>query len=467
MAAKATAEIPIPQGFQSLADKLSRAKNKMKSGKKLSDSIEEKFIEEFNEELESTLIPEESLLYVVDTARRVEVDGDIYQITEAGTFIYSEDEIEEFDQVYSNFLDTYQNYTNQLEDKSYMYGDVKFIDSYGFLEREDLSTEAIISMVNGDESIENTNSNSSIDNSKIVSEYTNTYHLTNYHVGGSTGFGQTMANIGLNNWRNKNFDSDHRVRVNLYELNYGFFKCAGFKVKFQLRHQNKITVGFGKWRKTIVLLSYWLRTEASKMVIGIDHFKGYTQFTNFGLTPLTYQEGVRKYSKNFANVAAKIVFKGFHKTPESLIEDWVSDIYLFGGTVEFPWDSYTDNDLNKALYDQGYKWIVGEFKKRTAGFVYEQTMGNSKIPVMMLSPGVGGNSNKEYLLLNGVSTYHNISKKKMRFGRSSGGVTFQGNLTSLPTPSGFTPNAFNIQEAYVFGAVKYNGEWKGIRMYIP
>lgn len=31
---------------------------------------------------------------------------------------------------------------------------------------------------------------------------------------------------------------------------------------------------------------------------------------------------------------------------------------------------------------------------------------------------------------------------------------------------GFTPNKFNIDEAFIFGAVKHNGQWQGIRMYI-
>ncbi len=88
---------------------------------------------------------------------------------------------------------------------------------------------------------------------------------------------------------------------------------------------------------------------------------------------------------------------------------------------------------------------------------------------MRLIPGQGENSNKEYLLLNGVSTYSYKSNHSIRFGQPSFGLTltFGSSKKWKPRPSGFTPNAFKIEEAYVFGAVKYNGVWKGVRMYIP
>ena len=204
-------------------------------------------------------------------------------------------------------------------------------------------------------------------------------------------------------------------------------------------------------------------------VIVIDFFKGYTQFTDFGLIPSSYQDELKKNSKVWANVAANMVFKGYLKEPEALVKNWVSNLHVFGGAVEVLENSYTDTDAYKKLYDEGYNWLTDEFKKRASGFVYEKTNRNSKTPIMILSPGIRENSNKEYLMLNGVSSYSNKSEQTIRFGQPSFGITltFGGSNNWNPRASAFTPNAFNIQEAYVFGAVKYNGEWKGVRMYIP
>jgi hypothetical protein len=33
-------------------------------------------------------------------------------------------------------------------------------------------------------------------------------------------------------------------------------------------------------------------------------------------------------------------------------------------------------------------------------------------------------------------------------------------------PSGFTPNKFVVEEAYVFGSVYHGGKWTGIRLYL-
>ena len=60
--------------------------------------------QELEAEIDETLIPEEALHYVLDTARRVKVDGFIHEISEAGTFVYDESHLVEFDSLYSNFI---------------------------------------------------------------------------------------------------------------------------------------------------------------------------------------------------------------------------------------------------------------------------------------------------------------------------------------------------------------------------
>jgi hypothetical protein len=95
---KSTRIINTPKGFHSIADKIYRIENKLKN----------------------TKIPEELLHYVVDTARRVKVAGEIYKITEAGTFIYTDDNTEEFEYLYDGFLENYLKYSSKIDSCTYL-----------------------------------------------------------------------------------------------------------------------------------------------------------------------------------------------------------------------------------------------------------------------------------------------------------------------------------------------------------
>ncbi|QQS51027.1 MAG: hypothetical protein IPM71_15880 [Bacteroidota bacterium] len=396
----------------------------------------------------------------------MKLEGKIYQITEAGTFIYTEDLKYEFEDLYTNFLDRYKSYSYQVDSLTYQYGNIRFIDSYNFVNNDNLSIENIIALISGENTTKEEFSLKSASD-RIISGYTSTYNLTDYLVGGGTAVGKAFSNIGLNNWRSKEFDGDHRVNVCLYALNYGFFKCAGFKVKFQYKHYSKVNVGVLGWRTWVTLASYWLTTNASEMVIGIDYFKGYTSF-NYNLEPSDYTGIAKKFSNNFGSATSNMVFKGFLKEPESLVRDWVSNIHIFGGSIDFMGNTYQDTDAYNALYRSGYEWLTNELKKRTSSFVYDNVK-SSNSPVMMVSPGVGISGSKEYLYLNGVSSYLDRSEKGIRLGFPSAGLKLIWNSSGY-TPSSYAPYlpiSFQVEEAYIFGAVKYNGVWKGVRMYVP
>lgn len=460
---KSAQNFAVPKGFKSLALKLSQIENKLKNASE--DSLNNE-IDRFYAELNKALIPENIIHYVVDTARRIKVEGEIYQITEAGTFIYTENLVDEFEDLYSNFLDCYRGFSFQIDSLTYQYGNIKFIDSYHFVNRGNLSLENIIALVSGDNTPKEEFSLKSASD-RIISDYTSKYDLTDYRVGGGTAVGIAFSSIGLNNWRSKNFDGDHRVNVNLYDLNYGFFKCAGFTVKFQYKHYVKVNVGIGPWREWVTLASYWLTTNVPEMVIGIDYFKGYTSF-NYGLEPTDYTGIAQKFSNDFGSATSNMVFKGFLKEPESLVRNWVSNIHIFGGSIDFMGNSYQDTDAYNALYNSGYEWLTNELKKRTSSFVYNNVK-SSDSPVMLVSPGVGKNGSKEYLYLNGVSTYINISEKGTRLGNPSAGIKLIWNSSGYaPSSYGpYLPISFHVEDAYIFGAAKYNGVWKGVRMYIP
>lgn len=124
---------------------------------------------------------------------------------------------------------------------------------------------------------------------KIIADYTNIYGLTNYKAGAKTIVGKLIQRIiGENSWREKKPDSKHRIKVKLYNVDYGFYKNQGFRVEYNVLKNKTIKIWYIKnWRltsKEVKLYSYWSSSKnASEMVVGIDYFQGYTEFTTFGL----------------------------------------------------------------------------------------------------------------------------------------------------------------------------------------
>lgn len=77
--------MPTIPGFASLASRISANKSLLKNA-----SDKEETEEDFLCELNSQLIPDEVIHYVVDTANQVKIAGKMYQITPFGTFIYNQ-----------------------------------------------------------------------------------------------------------------------------------------------------------------------------------------------------------------------------------------------------------------------------------------------------------------------------------------------------------------------------------------
>lgn len=108
-----------------------------------------------------------------------------------------------------------------------------------------------------------------------------------------------------------------------------------------------------------------------------------------------------------------------------------------------------------------------EIKNKTSGFIFSKIGNSTSKPVVLMTPNYVKGGNREYMLMSGIYEYNNVSKVHLKLGFSSGGIKLNINSNGgVSNISSFTPNKFNIDEAYIFGSVKHNGKWQGIRMYI-
>lgn len=209
-------------GFVSLAD---RVKNHSKL--KSSDTSEE----DVTLEMLNDLIPVEPMHYLLDTVSRVKVCDDIYQITPFGSFVYPKVYEEEFNSLIVTFPDKLFNYSNQIDSVTYMYGNIKLIDTYHHLKNQHFDENVLLGSIIGEEDTDNPKSNLKSANSKIDAKLTSTYGLSTHEVNG---------NIYHNNRRNNYLDSNTRVRARLYDYNWGVYKGAGFTCKFQKKKHKTI-----------------------------------------------------------------------------------------------------------------------------------------------------------------------------------------------------------------------------------
>ena len=319
-----------------------------------------------------------------------------------------------------------------------MYGNIKLIDTYQHLKNKYFDENVFLGSITDDNDENVGQSSLKSTNSKIDSKLTSKYGLSTHKVNG---------NIWHNNRRSNYFDSKTRVRARLYDYNWGVYKGAGFTCKFQKKKNKTITVrkyGFFGPKRKITLYSYWSSTINSEMVIGMDYFEGYTEYTDFGLSvdnngfPINYN-----HHRTFANGVAKIAKKGTNEL-FSEIRGWANRGWLFDTKMEF---NILGNDVNllRKAYDAGNDAIISEVRSQVYNTI------QSAAPTRYVKRDEKLYPNRKWVTYWGVDKYYNRSYIKVSLGLPSYGIP--------------APNKFHVKEVYIFGAAKFNGQWKGVRLH--
>ncbi len=165
--------------------------------------------------------------------------------------------------------------------------------------------------------------------------------------------------------------------------------------------------------------------------------------------------------KGFFGQINNMVYGGMGKP--TLVEDWlktnVADVYfpglksfdVFGKFQVNPWawtNNLTKDCIFSALKAVEGPVVVGPIRKNVT----------AADPKMALHFNGNGSTVQSYVT--GIQSYGARESKTVRFSQAGGFSISVGGA-----PVGYLPETFTIENTRIFGAVKFNGVWKGIRFY--
>ena len=341
-----------------------------------------------------------------------------------------------------NKIEDKGNNCYQVSDKVYIY------DTFG-----KISGDTILCKQGGDyESAPNTRASSAsyyLGNTETVNN--NLYGLSTYKwKTNSWGMLTTLFGIfGTDCSKTNEFDSKHRVKCNLYKVNYGFFKSCGFKVEMQRR-------------KKFLFVKYWVSCQPENLVVGIEEFHSRTSLkVNFNNSPL-YIEDRGHYVDRFNHCINNMIYTGYCSYP--ILTDWAESLLnietVYAGIRNFDYLNLFEKDpwtyTKKLQKDAVYSGLKSLEKKLYSNKIKNEVKIDAKMALVF--NGVGELDN----YVRGINAY-NGNHKTITFA-SSGGITFSfgGGKTKI---SPFNPQDFDLKGIKIFGAAKYGGQWKGIRIY--
>ena len=417
------------------------------------DDDEEMTLDEFNALKAEDILVDPVLTQVMDTTLRVQIGDRLYKITEYGTFYAPKDNIKELDDEVSQF--TAANIENSLPNETIeLNNGVVFVNTKDNIYIEEPDLELVVDEYN------ETRAMGALETLNLHKPYnTEDYQWKNHSVW------QKMWDSarGKDVDRERYFDKKHRIQVEVFSVNYLFYKSCGISVKMQRR---KRFLGF----------KHWVKDDCEDLAIGFNCVAGVLSFNNpanySSITP-SYSAQWGRFTSVINNQVGSFVFNRLKRS--EILKDWVNftveNAYIILPEIRLKkfWDKGSEkylldwpkrSDLQR-MYDVPYE-LAASFVKNMNG-KYLDSIRKKIVPEdPRIAYLVWGNSdlefNKSKPYISGVVKYGECRAKTVRFNRS-----FGVNINNfIVTP--FIPTDFKIEYFDGFGAVKYQGRWLGIRM---
>lgn len=396
------------------------------------EDCEEGSEDEYHLSVAQDLIKDDVLTNVLDTTLRISIADRFYKIAEQGTFYCDKKDAEGMAEIISKFD---KNSATPVADNIYQINDkFYFYDTFGLISGN-APSEDLEPVVVEEETEAETRSILFGDASYNSSVYgLNTYKWKNKTVLGKV----TSWLFGKDVSREHNFDSKHRIKCELFQVNYVFYASTGFKVKMQKR-------------KKIWFVKYWVSTGAQDMVIGIERLSGKMSFNYNPGQIVNYGT----FTHSWQGIVNNMIYAGLQRP--TFVEDWTTDniTTIFPGVKDFnflkwkiePW-AWTNNLTKDAIYF-GLNSLTGKIANAVGKKLQKE---DPRIAMVMSRRG----ELETHIM--GIRAFGARSSKTVRFSQAAGiSITISGKTI------GYIPEKFSITQAEVFGAVKYNGKWKGIR----
>lgn len=452
---KSTRSASIP-GFVSIAErKASIASTK-------SGDSDEMTQEEYDLMMAENLLEDPDMCYILGTDLEIEVEDKLFKITDLGTFCIDTKDAGQLQGIIDNF-DRNLCETLSKGESINIGGSAFFTNTFG---KGSVTTDSLSPIDEIDESYDYQSdynySDSPSTKAPTIDDGTfkNDFHVgygTESYVWKNSSIVQKIADFirGKDVKKEVNFDSSHRVKVSVVDVNYAFYATTAIKCEMQKQ-------------KKLLGIKYWVDDTADNIAIGFNKLYGELKMNN----PISYSTiapSTSKYWGKFSgyidNITSNFIF-GI--TGLDILKEWSNSLTTFLPEFNLLGKSYSNVDIGNKLYDASkdkvYKWL-----KSQAGKYSLDLVSGVKKKIEPKDPRVAyfvwGNTtltyNKEKPFIIGVKEYGKSDKKVVRFDQSFG-ISF--NLfNSSASVKGFLPTVFNIKDIDAFGAAKYNGVWKGVR----
>lgn len=406
------------------------------------EDLEEMTQDEYNLMKAEDLLFDNIMTHAMDTTLRICIEGVLYKITENGTFSVKSEKSEILDLAIKDFN---PNLKESIEagETVQLNSDVYFTNTFKNVKVEDTEllefepTENIPLSRAAAETSQN--------------EFHKNYNVDSYRWKNSNVIKKFLDFIrGKDVSKTKNFSKDRRVQVNIFDVNYGFYKSAGIKVKMQKR-------------KKFCFIPYWVEVEADKLVLGFNEMEGVLTYNNPNNLSIINPTASAKWSafKGTLNgITSNFIYGAFSNL--KFIRDWTDWAFGWMPEVRIGDRNYTDVILNK-LYNTPAEYVYKQSKSLINKKVYAPIETQIKPTDPMVAYLYWGSSeytfNKERPFITGIKEYSNKKSKSVIFDRSFG-IAFLG---VVPVP--YTPSDFDIKSIDAFGAVYYDNKWLGVRFY--
>lgn len=453
--------------------------------------LEEMTKEEFDIFKAEELLLEPAFYELMDTTMRVQISDTLYVVTEVGTFASHKNDKHMLYQTISDVRDMAADLPNIRSiipiQRCEMHEQSESYELRAYSERECRGLEshrmALSSLDRGDEynfgnNVRYVNSFGGVDNpynddwtpvqiptypsssydNIIYPEFHKPYNVTTEKWKNKTWAGKIWSGIvGKDIQRTNYFDRKHRVALQVYDVNYGFWTNAGIKVKFQER-------------KKFLGIPYWKNKEAQKIALGFNYLHGVYHQKN----PNTIDANARpligtdwkEFSGNIEKINAKFVHRIFSGV--NIFKDWSNKICVIVPKIDlFGFNIVNPKDVEKMLYELPEKELVAFLNSNAKKYVLDpykktnfSTPPDPRIAYITYGNSIHDFSTKSYIM--GVEEFSNMATKKLTLNFAIGlSFKMNGGAFSL-TP--FLPTTFDLKSFDLFGAVYYNGEWRGVRM---
>lgn len=291
----------------------------------------------------------------------------------------------------------------------------------------------------------------SSDNSHSFNLYT-PYNVKKYKFKNNSIFQKILDFLRGKDVSKKNyFDSKHRVKLSVFDVNYGIYTATGIKVQMQKRHK-------------IWFVKYWREMKTDSIILGFNElgyqikFNSPIRYNKF--TPANYSKW-ESFTANFNNTITKFVYGSDTYTKLKTIFDR-TDIFAFLPQWNISGYSLESLKLSQKLFNTSSNLLFKFLHKQIGKHVYTPlkhtiTPQDPKyICLLDLETPSAYKTQRIYTV--GTEKSAHASRKQFIINRSFGLTFFNNSI--LP----FTPSTAKFITVDVFGAAYYHGKWKGVRI---